>query len=104
MVHFWFLNLVDVYEVARGFPVSADPNDMAFLMPRLEEAAHTVLAIVPLEAILRGPSPDHEGSCERREINQHVSSGRIARCYPQNNLMFLVVNSKFVCLLFLYRP
>jgi hypothetical protein len=61
MVHFWFLDLVDVYEVARGFPMSADPNDMAFLMPRLEEATDNVLTIVPLEAILRGPSLDREG-------------------------------------------
>jgi hypothetical protein len=61
MVHFWFLDLVDVYEVARGIPVSADPNDMAFLMPRLEEATDTVLAIVPLEAIIRGPLLDREG-------------------------------------------
>jgi hypothetical protein len=61
MVHFWFLDLVDVYEVARGFPVSADPNDLALLMPRLEEAVDTILAIVPLEAILHGPSLDREG-------------------------------------------
>lgn len=61
MVHFWFLNLVDVCEVARGFPMSANPNDMAFLMPRLEEATDTVLVIALLEAILRGPSPDQRG-------------------------------------------
>lgn len=60
-VHFWFLGLVDVCEVARRFPVSVDPNDVAFLMPYLEEAADAVLAIAPLEAILRGPSLDREG-------------------------------------------
>jgi hypothetical protein len=34
---------------------------MALLMPRLEEAIDVVLAIAPLEAVLCGPSPDHEG-------------------------------------------
>ena len=36
-----------------------NPNDLPFLMPHLEEAADVVLVIVPLEDIIRGPSPDH---------------------------------------------
>ena len=59
-VHFWFLGLVDVCEVARGFPASADPTNMAFLMPYLEEAVDDVLAIALLEEILHGPSSDRE--------------------------------------------
>ena len=50
---------MDVHEVAGGFPTGVDPNDLAFLMPHLEDAADAILAIAPLDDILRGPSPDH---------------------------------------------
>ena len=30
-------------------------------MPQLEETADTILRIAPLDAVLHGPSPDHEG-------------------------------------------
>ena len=59
VVHFRFLGLVDVREVASCFPIGVDLDDLAFLMPRLEDAADTVLAIVPLDNILHGPSPNH---------------------------------------------
>jgi hypothetical protein len=58
-VLFRFPGLVDVYEVAGGFPTSVDPNDLAFLMPCLEDVANVLLAIMPLDDILYGPSPDH---------------------------------------------
>jgi hypothetical protein len=84
--------LGDVYEVAGGFPTSVDPNDLAFLMPRLEDVADVVLTIMPLDDILYGPSPDQWRAvatcgaspipCERREIRQHMSYGRIVGCCP----------------------
>lgn len=58
-VHFWLPSSVDVCEVAGGFPKSVDPNNLVFLMPRLEDVADVILAIVPLDDILCGPSPDH---------------------------------------------
>lgn len=61
MVHSWFHDLVDVREVARGFPADVNGTDVAFLMPRLEEAIDAILAFAPLENILRGPSLDREG-------------------------------------------
>ena len=61
IVHFQFCDLMDVREVARGFPMQVHYSDMAFLMPCLEEAANVIIAIAPLEAILHGPSLDHEG-------------------------------------------
>ena len=61
MVHFHFPGLVDISELAEGFPRNTRDSDMVFLMPRLEEAANAVLMIAPLEAILHGPSLDHEG-------------------------------------------
>lgn len=61
MVHFRFPSLVDISEVAEGFQRNTRDSDMAFLMPRLEEAADVILAITPLAAILRGPSPNHKG-------------------------------------------
>jgi hypothetical protein len=51
---------VDVNEVAEGFPENTRDSDMAFLMPRLEEATDVVLAIAPLAKILYGPSLDRE--------------------------------------------
>jgi hypothetical protein len=61
VVHFCFSGLVDVREVAEGLPRNTDDIDMALLMPQLEEAADAVLRISPLDVILHGPSPDHEG-------------------------------------------
>ena len=58
VVHFRFLGLVDVREVAGGFLTGVNPNDLMFLMPHLEDAADAVLAIAPLEDILYGPSSD----------------------------------------------
>jgi hypothetical protein len=60
-VHFRFHDLVDVHEVARGFPMGVSRTDMAFLMPCLEEGADAVLALAPLDDILRGPSQEREG-------------------------------------------
>lgn len=60
IVHFQFCDLMDVREVARGFPMQVHYSDMAFLMSWLGEATNVVLALVPLEDILRGPSPNHE--------------------------------------------
>lgn len=59
MVHFWFLGSVDVHEVAGGIPTCIDPNDLAFLMPRMEDVADAILTIVPPDDILHGPSLDH---------------------------------------------
>ena len=50
--------MVNIREVAGSFLRGVDPIDLAFLMPRLEDAADTILAIAPLEDILRGPSLD----------------------------------------------
>jgi hypothetical protein len=50
--------VVNVHEVAGGFPRSVNPVDLAFLMPRLEDATDSVLAIGPLDEILRDPSLD----------------------------------------------
>ena len=50
---------MDIPEVAGGFLTGVNPNDLTFLMPHLEDVADAVLAIAPLEDILRGPSPDH---------------------------------------------
>ena len=61
VVHSCFSNLVDVDEVAEGLPWGTRDSDMALLMPRLEGAIDAILAIGPLEAILHGPSLDHEG-------------------------------------------
>jgi hypothetical protein len=61
VVHSWFHDLVDVYEVARGFPTYVNGTDVVFLMPRVEEANDAILAFAPLENILCGPSLDHEG-------------------------------------------
>lgn len=61
VVHFWFHDLVDVREVARGFPMDVNRTDMAFPMPYLEEATDAVLAFAHLEDILRGRSLDREG-------------------------------------------
>lgn len=57
-VHFWSPGLLNVREVAGGFPTGIDPVDLAFLS-RLEDTDGAVLAIVPLDEILRGPLPDH---------------------------------------------
>ena len=51
---------MDVHEVARGFPMQFHYSNVAFLMSWLGEATIIVLALVPLEDILRGPSLDHE--------------------------------------------
>jgi hypothetical protein len=61
MVHFRFLGLVDVSEVAEELPRDTRDSDMVLLMPLLEEAADTVLAVAPLEVILCGPLLDHKG-------------------------------------------
>lgn len=61
VVHFWFNGLVDIHEVARGFPEDINHTDVAFLMPHLEEATDTVLTFAPLEDVLRGPSSNCEG-------------------------------------------
>jgi len=58
VVHFRFPGSVDVHEVGRGFPVGVDLDDLAFLMPRLEDATDDVLAIMPLDNILCGSLPD----------------------------------------------
>ena len=59
MVHFWFPGLVDIRKVVGGFLTGINPNDLKFLMPHLEDVADAVLAIAPLQDILRGPSLDH---------------------------------------------
>ena len=61
MVHFRFPGLVDISEVVEGLLRGTRDSDMALLMPHLEEAVDVVLAIAPLEVVLRGPSLDHEG-------------------------------------------
>jgi hypothetical protein len=61
VVHFRFLGLVDVREVAEGLPKNTNDTNMALLMPHLEEAADTILAIASLDAVFHCPSPDHEG-------------------------------------------
>lgn len=61
VVHFGFHDLVDVCEVVRGFTVGIWNSDMAFLMPHLEDATNTILALAPLKEILHGPSPDRKG-------------------------------------------
>lgn len=61
MVYFCFPGRVDVCEVVEGFLGGARDLDVRFLMPSLEDAADAVLAIAPIEAILYGPSSDHEG-------------------------------------------
>jgi hypothetical protein len=61
VVHSRFSNLVDVGEVAEGLPWGTRDSDMVLLMPRLKGAIDAVLAVAPLEAVLRGPSPDREG-------------------------------------------
>ena len=55
VVHFRFPGLVDIHEVAGGFTAGIDPNDLAFHMPRLEDATDAVLAIAPLEDLLCSP-------------------------------------------------
>jgi hypothetical protein len=52
---------MDVGEMVDGLPRNTNDTTMALLMPYLEEAANAVLAIAPLEAVLRGPSLDREG-------------------------------------------
>jgi hypothetical protein len=59
-LRFHLPGLVDVSKVAEGFPENTRDSDVAFLMPRLEEAVDAVLAIAPLAEILHGPSSDHE--------------------------------------------
>jgi hypothetical protein len=61
MAHFHFPGLVDVNEVVEGFPENTRDSDMAFLMPRLEEAIDVVLAIALVAKILYGPLLDREG-------------------------------------------
>jgi hypothetical protein len=61
VVHFCFLSLVDVHEVAEGLLENTNDTNMALLMPHLEEAADTILAIASLDAVFHCPSPDHEG-------------------------------------------
>lgn len=60
MVQFCFPGQVDINEVVEGLPWDAKDSDMRFLMPCLEDAANTILAIAPFDAILHGPSPDHK--------------------------------------------
>jgi len=52
---------VDIHEVVEGFPEGARDSNVRFLMPSQEDATDAILAIIPLEAILHGPSSDHEG-------------------------------------------
>jgi hypothetical protein len=47
--------------VAEGLPKNTDDTDMALLMPHLEEATDAILAITPLDAVLRSPSPNRKG-------------------------------------------
>lgn len=61
VVHFLFPSLVDISEVAEGFPRNTKDSNVAFLMPRLEEATDAVLAIAPLVEILHDPLLEHEG-------------------------------------------
>jgi hypothetical protein len=61
VVHFHFSDLVDISEVAEGFPRGTRDSDMVLLMPWLEGATDTVLEIALMEAVLRGPSPSREG-------------------------------------------
>jgi hypothetical protein len=61
MAHFHFPGLVDVNEVVERFPENTKDSNVAFLMPRLEEAINAVLAIAPLAKILYGPLLDREG-------------------------------------------
>lgn len=60
MVHFRFSDVVDIHEVSSSFPVHVCCADVASLMPYLDDATDMVLASVPLEDILRSPSPAHE--------------------------------------------
>ena len=50
--------MVNVREVAGSILRGIDPIDLAFLMPCLEDATNAILAIMPLEDILHGPSSD----------------------------------------------
>lgn len=61
VVHFRFCHLVDVHEVAAGYLGCVTKEEVSALIPMLEGATDAVLAIAPLEAILRGPSPSREG-------------------------------------------
>jgi hypothetical protein len=61
VVYSYFSDLVDIGEVAEGLSWGTRDSDMVLLMPRLEEVIDAVLAITPLEAVLRGLSSDHEG-------------------------------------------
>jgi hypothetical protein len=60
VVHSHFSDLVDVC-VVRG--MAEDNEDMAttLLMPQLEGAIDAIPSIAPLDAVLRGPSPDRKG-------------------------------------------
>ena len=61
VVHFCFLGLVDVRKVAEGLLKNTNDTNMVLLMPHLEKVIDAGLAIAPLDAVLYGPSPDHEG-------------------------------------------
>jgi len=59
MVHFQFLDAVNVQEVVGISLRGIDPTDLAFLMPHLEDTADAILAIALLDDILHGPSSDY---------------------------------------------
>jgi len=59
MVYFCFVGLVNVHEVVGGFLTGIDTIDLAFLMPRLEDATDTIRVIAPLDEILHGLLLDH---------------------------------------------
>ena len=59
MVYFCFTCLVNVRVVVGGFLTGIDTIDLAFLMPRLEDAKDTILVIAPLDEILHGLLLNH---------------------------------------------
>lgn len=56
VVHFQLPVAVNIHEVVGGFPRGIDPIDLVFQMPRLEDTADAIRAIMPLDEILHGPS------------------------------------------------
>jgi hypothetical protein len=60
VVHSHFFDLVDV-RVVRGMAKNNDDTTTALLMPQLEGVVDAILAVAPLDAVLRGPSSDREG-------------------------------------------
>lgn len=42
-------------------PEGNDDRAMELLMPQLEGTVNAIFAIAPLDEVLRGPSPEHEG-------------------------------------------